>query len=334
MSRKIALVLSGGGAKGAFQLGALKYIYEELIPKYPEFRFSIIAGVSVGSLNGVMLAQNKYEELLKIWENINNSMVYKGKISLSGFVWRLLKGKNSLLSHQPLKALLNKHVHLENMDEHVAFRAGTVSLLNGEYYYFNADQFSSNVEFRKAILASALMPVIWEPVASISSTKGIFLDMVDGGIRNNSPLRDVLDLNPEEVVIINCSPFKKALEIDEKATNNIFQIAKRSLVEIAMNEIFIGDLKKYLKVNELVKQAQDKGVELQHTNGKAYRYFKTVLINPEAYLGDVLNFEQHAIQAHIAAGNAAARKAFENYKFASSDKLYTNLNERLDKKNH
>ena len=50
---KRALVLSGGGAKGAFQMGAIEYIQQEQ-PSY--FDFEIVAGISVGSLNGVMLS--------------------------------------------------------------------------------------------------------------------------------------------------------------------------------------------------------------------------------------------------------------------------------------
>jgi NTE family protein len=63
---KRALVLSGSGAKGAFQFGAIQYIEEKLKKKYPTFNYSIIAGVSVGSLNGVMLAMDKYD----LWNTI------------------------------------------------------------------------------------------------------------------------------------------------------------------------------------------------------------------------------------------------------------------------
>ena len=62
---KIALVLSGGGAKGAFQFMAEKYARE-----VKGYRWSIIAGVSVGALNGTMLAMEKYQRLEEIWRTI------------------------------------------------------------------------------------------------------------------------------------------------------------------------------------------------------------------------------------------------------------------------
>ena len=319
------MVLFGGGAKGAFQIGALNYIHENIIPKQPDFKISIIVGVSVGSLNGVMLAQNQFEELKLLWNKLENKGIYKGRINIAGFVWRLLRGKKSLLSSDPLKEKIDQHIFLERMDPSIHFRAGAVSLISGEYHYFQADQFKSNVEFRKAILASALMPIIWEPVENINTVSEQLKAMVDGGIRNINPLQDVLEFEPDEVVIINCSPFRKPLLDDPTAGKSIFQIAKRSLVEIAMNEIFLGDLKEYLRVNRIITQAKEKGVELKRGNGKIYKAYKTILINPEEYLGDVLDFEQSAIQPRIEAGYKAAEKAFRSYTVQTDPKLHTNL---------
>lgn len=331
--RKIALVLSGGGAKGAFQIGALKYIHEEIIPRYPDFTFSIIAGVSVGSLNGIMLAQNDYDSLLELWNNLENRGVYRGKLSVAGLGWRLLRGKRSFLSYGPLEEKIEKHIHLERVNPAITFRSGSVSLITGEYYYFGPEQFSNSDDLRKAILASALMPVIWEPIARISSSAGVFKDMVDGGIRNNSPLKDVLEFDPDEVVIINCTPFKKPIKPDSGAARNIFQIAKRSLVEIAMNEIFLGDLMEYLTINRLVKQAKEKGVILDRENGRPYKAFKTVLISPVDPLGDVLNFEQSAIQPRLQKGYDAAKEAFKNYRPEVTEQLFTNLENEDLKRN-
>ncbi len=71
--KKIALVLSGGGFKGSFQLGVLNYLsahWEKFFPAIPHMHFDIIAGVSAGSLNGVMLASQKLTELNYIWKRV------------------------------------------------------------------------------------------------------------------------------------------------------------------------------------------------------------------------------------------------------------------------
>jgi NTE family protein len=69
---KYALVLSGGGFKGAFQLGALNYLkeYWTAVTGEKQMHFDIIAGVSVGSLNGCMLSMNKLHELNTLWDLI------------------------------------------------------------------------------------------------------------------------------------------------------------------------------------------------------------------------------------------------------------------------
>jgi NTE family protein len=68
---KVALVLSGGGAKGAFQAAAERYAREE-----KGYNWDIIAGVSVGALNGGMLAMKKYARVQELWETISNGKVY------------------------------------------------------------------------------------------------------------------------------------------------------------------------------------------------------------------------------------------------------------------
>lgn len=65
---KHALVLSCGGFKGAFQIGALRHLkkhWSMVNPGNPEMKFDIVAGVSVGSLNGVLTASGQFDELEK-----------------------------------------------------------------------------------------------------------------------------------------------------------------------------------------------------------------------------------------------------------------------------
>jgi len=71
MKTKYALVLSGGGFNGAFQLGALKYINSNWsrICDHPtaSMKFDIVAGVSTGALNGALVSMNQFAQLEKIW---------------------------------------------------------------------------------------------------------------------------------------------------------------------------------------------------------------------------------------------------------------------------
>lgn len=76
MKTKYALVLSGGGFKGAFQVGALKYLkenWQKITGVETPMKFDIISGVSAGSINGSMLAMDRFELLQEIWQLIGEN---------------------------------------------------------------------------------------------------------------------------------------------------------------------------------------------------------------------------------------------------------------------
>ncbi len=327
MKKKIALVLSGGGAKGAFQAGALRYIQEHIQPKVEGFAYTAVSGVSVGSLNGAMVAQNELDLLLQIWNSVEDKKIFKGKLSLPSVLWRLAtKGKKqSVLDSSPLQKLVRQYINRQKvLETGVHYTAGSVSLVDGKYYSYSAAEVDDR-NFQQAVLASSLMPILWQPVLKVMSQRGSAWQMVDGGLRNNSPLSDVLNQDPDEVIIINCSPFKPgqtSLKPDTEATQNVFTIAKRSLLEIALNEIFVTDL----DINHLIKQAAENGVQLKNQKGRALKAYKTILISPEESLGDMLDFSQKAVQPRLKQGYEAAKKAFKNYIPSSRQpKLHANV---------
>lgn len=315
---KRALVLSGGGAKGAFQLGALRYIESVVKTENPGYNFDIIAGVSVGTLNGVMLAMDKYDELENLWNTITDEDIYTGSLKMLRAFFRILFKKRSVLGNKPLEKLLDKHVHLDKVNNAKHdFRFGVVSLISGEYSSLKAADFIDNINFKKAILASTVMPIIWEPVEKIklndeSKIKDLlnYVELVDGGLRNVSPLGDIIDLNPDEIIIINCSSEK--MNVDTDSAGNIIKIAERSLTEIAINEIFRSDIRQFLDINTIIKQLPA-GVEVKKENGEPYKYFNCILIEPETDLGDTLDFSQNEIQKRISIGYDTAKKTFQGY---------------------
>lgn len=319
---KRALVLSGGGAKGAFQLGALRYIERVVKTENPEFNFDIIAGVSVGALNGVMMAMDKHNELEEIWNTITDEDIYTGSLNMLPAIFRIIFKKRSILGNVPLKKLVNKYVRLNDINHTKHdFRFGVVSLITGEYTSFKTTDFKDDENFRSAIIASTIMPIIWEPVTKVSNLNISdlrstlhYTELVDGGLRNISPLGDIIDLDPDEIIIINCS--RKEIEWDKASAENIFKIAKRSLTEIAINEIFRSDINHFLDINSIIKQLPGE-VKAKKNNGNPYKYFNSIIIEPDTDLGDTLDFSQNSIQKMISIGYDRAKKAFENYTSAA-----------------
>lgn len=78
---KTALVLAGGGSRGAYQIGVWQALREMDIPIH------IVTGTSVGALNGALIAQNSFDTALKVWETIDTKMVFdlKEKATLSEY---------------------------------------------------------------------------------------------------------------------------------------------------------------------------------------------------------------------------------------------------------
>ena len=296
MAKKIALVLSGGGAKGAFQCGAEKYARE-----VKGYKWDIIAGVSVGALNGTMLAMEKYERLFEVWNTISDDQIYTGGFNIWSGI-KLLFGARSFYGNDPLKRMLQKELE---PDKIVAdLRVGAVSLVTGEYVEFRAD--SPNL--MEAVLASTVMPIIWTPL----DVSPLYQSMVDGGVRNISPIGDVLDVEPDEVVIINCSP--EATELLSLPPANIGKIGLRTL-DLLLNELFRSDMSEFVRINYLVKEAEAQGVTLHHpVSGKPLKYYDCKIIEPVEPLGDTLDFSQVSVQKSLKAGVERARQILEGVK--------------------
>ncbi len=176
---------------------------------------------------------------------------------------------------------------------------GAVSLISGEYVSFTKEF----LELPSAILASASIPVVWPPV-DISPEHPA---MVDGGVRNNTPVGDVLDLEPDEIVIINCSAEKPPTL--PRAAANVLSIGMR-VVDIMQNEIFVNDMKEFLRINALVKEAEGQGIVLHHPRtGRPLKYYPCVVIEPDSDLGETLDFSKQSVQAALRAGVRRAREA-------------------------
>ncbi len=288
MAKKTALILSGGGAKGAFQAGAEKYARE-----VKGYHWDIIAGVSVGALNGAMLAMEKYERLWQIWNSISNSQVYTGGFNLWSTI-KLLFGAQSFYGNEPLYRLLKKELEVDKIQADL--RIGSVSLVSGAYVEFR----STSPGLAKAVLASTVMPVIWPPV-KVSEE---FQFMVDGGVRNISPIGDVLDSDPDEIVIINCGA--EAIDPMASPPKTVVDIGMRTL-DILLNELFVSDMREFMQINLLVQQAADHGLTLTNSSGKPLKYYDCKVIEPVSPLGDTLDFSKGSIQSSLVAGEERAQ---------------------------
>src|SRR5690625_369545 len=351
--KKLALVLSGGGFKGAFQVGALEYLlYNPILIENEVIdidHFDIISGVSVGSLNGAFVATRQLEALKDIWFNKiihqGPEIIYTSKFMVDGklnvqkilkelvpdlplmeriflmlsrkkqqrFATRVMDNilqLEGLADNTPLRQLLEKYIQLEKFKD-VEYKMGFVSLRDGRYRSLKHTQLPDDTELQKSILASSTMPVIWPPVATIrTQDETLIYDNVDGGIRNVSPLKDVIEeINKHSddheeyyIIVINCSTHELP-PLDPDPT--ILDIATRSLLGITLAEIFKNDLDHFLWINDMLRaQGLDK-LQIDH---KVFRRFKITIIQPPEIIGDTLNSQPNIIRRWRQLGYDTAEK--------------------------
>jgi predicted acylesterase/phospholipase RssA len=216
-----ALILSGGAFRGAVQVPVIKYLKEH-------HDYDAVYGVSVGSLNGVMFAQDKMDELQELWDDVDN---INGFLSLKWYwPWQ------GFYSMKPMRKKLERYVKLE--DVKIPFTAGLVSFTDGEYYNLCTDYMKKNKELWDSIEASSCMaPIMVAPEIKIFGKKHIGCD---GGFRNIIPVPkgvcyDYLD-------VVTCTPLDRMKMKDGKYDKkDIFNTFVRVL-EIFEDETFDKDI--------------------------------------------------------------------------------------------
>jgi NTE family protein len=290
--RVATLVLSGGGAKGSFEVGAERVLREER-----GYRWDRIFGVSVGALNATLLAQQQYQRLKDVWFTIREEDVYK-KFGWLRVAWRLaFQKKLGVYDNTPLRDLIERNAAAQPFI--VPAHVGRVSLTSGEYESVSSD----TPDFLDAVWESATMPIIWEAVGPKA--------YVDGGLRNVTPLGDALDYSPKEIVVVVLS--QEEIE-PAPYPNDIIDVAKRSLTDITINEILKNDVDEFIRINDLVKQAEAVHLKLKKPKknpsdpDEYYKYCPMTVIWPPEPLGDTLDFSQETIRWRYAKGQEAARR--------------------------
>lgn len=265
---KRALVLSGGGCKGAYEVGAIEHLCGELGIEY-----DIICGVSVGALNGSFLAQfptgeaNKASESLSaLWDEIQgNKTIYKNWFGW----WLAALWRPSVYNSEPLQKLVRSKLNVDAIHKSgKILRVGATSLVTGKYRTFS----ESYSDIASAVLASSAFPAMLTPV----NLEGEL--WTDGGVRDITPLGAAIQLGAESVDIIICSP--KEVSQSFPKSPKVLQMIERSL-DIMSNEVNENDLTKADLINRLVEA----NVEPK----KKYVTIRVIRPNSEL-INDSLNF--------------------------------------------
>lgn len=225
-----ALVLSGGGARGAYQVGVLKAIAEWL-PEDAPCPFEVLVGTSAGALNAAAVGahadslREAVQTLEAVWSNFRVEQVVRADsltMIRSGLHWMisllsggwLAKPPRSLFDTTPLHRLLRRVIPLEQIPTHIdagrlhALAVATTSYTSGQAiaFYDGASDIEDWSRVRRAgrrrpidldvLMASAAIPFIF-PASSIDGDH-----YGDGAMRQLAPLSPAVHLGANRVLVI------------------------------------------------------------------------------------------------------------------------------------
>lgn len=196
---KTALVVSGGGSRGAFAVGAIEVLWKK------GWKFDIISGTSTGALITSLATINDIDTLVKIYTSVRTRDIIK--LNWWGFF------RDSIYSTKPLEKLIRKTMQGVRYDAlmvspitallcRVGFQTGRI--LYGSQRpivpYPEIRPWTNFEGYVKALLASTNEPTLMTPIQIDGET------CFDGGVREVVPLQIVTELGAEKVVVIINSP--------------------------------------------------------------------------------------------------------------------------------
>jgi NTE family protein len=303
---KSGLVLAGGGARAAYQVGALQALKEMLQdPKVNPF--PVICGTSAGAVNAAALAVNAddfgrgVDKLLLVWRNFQPHHVYRSDFigattnSVKWFVSLLLgawvKNKRvSLLDNRPLEGLLTKQLDFARIQANIEAGAlHAVGITCSGYTSGQSCSFFEAVEgldgwkrsqrigLRSRInvshlMASSAIPFLFPPHHLNREYFG------DGSMRQVAPVSPALHLGADRVVVIGTARIRN--DSPERTRGDLFPTFAQVAGHV-MNSIFLDslavDLERLERINRTVSCSSP---EALHKMGLTLHHVDVLVLTP------------------------------------------------------
>lgn len=200
MKKEYALILAGGGTRGAYQVGAWKAL------KDLEINVKAVMGTSIGSLNGALILQDDVEAMIDLYKNmeITSMMEINEKVDTSRNLFDLKNLKPLLseyishkgINNEPLRKTINKYVDVEKIyKSKMDFGLVTYSLDNKAPLQLYKEQISKD-EFVDFLLASSCLPIFKAQKIGKS-------EYVDGAFYDNIPINMAIEKGYKNIIVID-----------------------------------------------------------------------------------------------------------------------------------
>ncbi len=325
MNKNTALVLSGGGARGAYQVGVLQGLSEILKKEKIEPPFRILSGTSAGAINTAKLASTDGDfhtavsELVQLWSKIKTDQVFKADIiSLNTLgLGALLGGKqkkfNSILDTEPLKNLIEKNCNFKNVQSNLEKGLFDSVIITANNYSRNSAvsfiQTASRVNEkllkwkelrRKAvhaqlqsehILASSAIPMLFPPIQITGEPYG------DGCVRNNTPCSPSIRMGANKLLVIGVRSANSSggapLKEDSKVIHEASMVRiLNTLLNAVMLDSVEQDVHRIQRLNALYDEAT---ADNMHFKANSLKKLPAICISPSQDIGELARTKAHHV---------------------------------------
>ncbi|MEC9375570.1 MAG: patatin-like phospholipase family protein [Pseudomonadota bacterium] len=317
-----ALVLPGGGARGAYQVGVLKAI-SDILPKHSSNPFPLISGTSAGAINSVVLASrarffaSAVKEMEFVWRNFRSNQVFKSDsltLSTNSIRWLLTflsggMGKNnpvSLLDNSPLRQLLIKQINFSNIQEAInkgylrgvsvtaaGYRsARSVSFYQGEADLKPWDKLRHKGKSKELninhLMASIAVPIVFPSIMLAGEYFG------DGAMRQATPLSPAINLGANRIFVIGARNEKQntLLPNEEDPNYPSLGVIAGYMLDALFLDGLTSDLAHLIRINLLLENISGQHFD-SNVNGP--RRIETVVILPSEDIRDIAARHVHEL---------------------------------------
>jgi NTE family protein len=324
MENALGLVMTGGGARGAYQAGVLKRIGEINRVKAEGNPFLIIGGSSAGAVNGAALAAGcddfalATQVLAGLWSRLKPTDIFRCDVlsqARNSITWifdlsfgAVLGGGNarSLLDASPLQRYLYAHLNCDRIQDNIkrgwlyALAISATNYNSGKSYLFIQGAKGHPMWNRSRrvtlatkitvdhICASAAIPLVFQPVRLKTSKGTAFFG--DGCVRLQQPLSPIIRLGARKIFAIGvrCENKEHQIESTEQREPSLSQV-----MGVLFNVMFLDhlatDVEHLERLNQLLREGHISQTGLEGC--ERMRPLKTCLITPSVDLSELA--EQH-----------------------------------------
>jgi len=304
MANLSGLVLSGGGARTAFQVGVLKAISEWVSKS--EIPFKVIVGTSAGSINAAYLAANadqfhrSVETMVNMWGNLKTKNVYYSDIISSNYPKTLfnlfnkirlgLDQTNSILNELPLTKLLNDQSNFDRIQYCINkgfLKSLAITATNFQYSMSTTFvQSNDKTEWErvrrsgiyqkikvKHLMASTAIPFLFSPVKISKQFYG------DGSLRNFAPFSPAIRSGASNLIVIGTRSLKDPT-IQNKKNISFGDIFSKILNTILFDSLDV-DHERLLRINQTISSTEN--------NTSGLKPIQSIIIRPTVDIQELVN---------------------------------------------